>query len=95
MKLTEVILKPKVTEKSLKGAKSLVYGFEVNVMANKNQVKEAIEKIFNVKVDNVKTSMRKGKVKRIGKKGKLKTHLDKKIAYVKIKSGKIDLFPKA
>jgi large subunit ribosomal protein L23 len=95
MKITEVILKPKITEKALENAKSSVYGFEVNTLATKNQIKEAIEKIFEVKVANIRTSLKKGKVKRVGKKGKLKARADKKIAYIKVSSGKIDLFPKA
>lgn len=95
MKITEVILKPKITEKALQNAKSSVYGFEVNTASTKNQVREAIEKIFGVKVSSVRTSLKKGKLKRVGRKGKIKARADKKIAYIKVSSGKIELFPKA
>ncbi len=42
------------------------YIFEVNPAANKLEIKKAIETIFSVKVDNVRTVMMKGKVKRMG-----------------------------
>lgn len=43
------------------------YTFEVNKKANKTQIKNAVEKIYNVKVDKVTTANRKGKQRRRGR----------------------------
>lgn len=40
------------------------YSFEVHPDANKIEIRNAVEKIYNVKVESVRTSMRKGKVRR-------------------------------
>ena len=63
--------------------------------ANKNQIKEAVEVLFNVHVSSIKTLIRKGKVKRVGSKMKLKTRPNVKKAFVTISEGKIDVIPKA
>ena len=93
MKIDQVLIKPKITEKGLKEAKNSVYLFEVNLKANKHQIKEAVEKIFNVSVAWVRTMIRKGKVRRVGKRMKEKILPRIKLAYIKLKKGKIDLFP--
>ena len=72
-----------------------VYVFEVATKANKNQVKEAIETLFKVEVGEVKTLIRKGKDKRVGKRGKTKTMPDMKKAYITVTKGSIDIVPKA
>lgn len=62
-----LIVRPLVTEKSTHQAeKRNAYAFEVAPDASKGQVKEAIEKIYNVKVQSVRTSNRKGKPRRSG-----------------------------
>jgi len=43
------------------------YVFEVDINANKIEVKEAVEKLFEVKVDSVKTMRMRGKMKRLGR----------------------------
>jgi len=43
------------------------YSFEVNKKANKVQIKNAVEKIYSVKVRKVKTANRRGKVRRRGR----------------------------
>ena len=43
------------------------YSFEVNKNANKTQIACAIERLYNVKVDSVRTANRKGKVRRRGR----------------------------
>lgn len=63
----KVIIRPLVTEQgthfaNVRGA----YSFEVNKKANKAQIKNAIEKIYSVKVDKVRTANRKGKPRRRG-----------------------------
>ena len=66
--LTEIIKKPLITEKSsVLSEKTNRYGFIVELKANKNQIKEAIEKLYDVKVLNVKTSIVPGKLKRAGR----------------------------
>ena len=64
----DVIIRPLITEQgthlaSTKGA----YPFEVNKRANKTQIKNAVEKLYSVKVNKVRTANRKGKHRRRGR----------------------------
>ena len=60
--MTDILVKPIITEKmTLLGEKLNRYGFVVNKRANKIQIKEAIEKLFDVKILNVRTMNRGGK----------------------------------
>jgi len=95
MKIDEVLLKPMLTEKATNLANSKVYMFEVNLKANKHNVKESLEKLYKVKVGQVKIMVRKGKKRRVGRRMKVKNMADKKIAFIKVSEGKIDLFPQA
>jgi large subunit ribosomal protein L23 len=68
MDIHSVIIRPLVTEQGMhfanvKGA----YTFEVNRKANKVQVKNAVEEIYGVKVQKVRTANRKGKHRRRGR----------------------------
>jgi large subunit ribosomal protein L23 len=60
----DVILKPVVSEKSYSLLDANTYTFIVHPDANKTEIKEAIQAIFSVRVANVNTLHRKGKVKR-------------------------------
>ena len=60
----DVIIRPVVSEKSYAGLEGNRYTFLVRPDANKTEIKEAIQKIWNVQVLSVNTLMRKGKVKR-------------------------------
>lgn len=60
----DVILKPVVSEKSYALLDEGRYTFEVAPSANKTEIKQAVETIFDVKVDKVNTLNRKGKRKR-------------------------------
>ncbi|KAA8821348.1 50S ribosomal protein L23 [Bifidobacterium vespertilionis] len=60
----DVIIKPVVSEKSYANSDRGQYTFVVAKDANKVQIKQAIEQIFKVKVTNVNTLTRIGKVKR-------------------------------
>ena len=61
----DVILKPVITEKSMEQMADKKYTFLVHPEANKAQIKEAVEKMFNgAKVANVNTMKRDGKSKR-------------------------------
>ena len=60
----DVIIRPIVSEKSYAGLEANRYTFLVHPDANKTEIKEAIQKIWNVRVLGVNTLNRKGKVKR-------------------------------
>ena len=63
----DVILKPVITEKSMELMADKKYTFLVHTEATKNQVKEAVEKMFNgTKVKSVNTMNLDGKTKRRG-----------------------------
>ncbi len=86
MERYSIIKKPLRTEKSVAdGNFRNTYHFEVDLRANKIQIKEAIEKHFNVIVEDVKTLVRKGKIRRV--KFKLGKTKDWKKAVVKLKEG--------
>jgi len=58
----QVVLRPIVTEKGYHRAEHQnTYYFEVHQLANKKQIKEAVEFLFDVKVVDVRTQTRKGK----------------------------------
>jgi len=87
-----IILRPVVTEKSM-GEKELMnkVAFEVHPKANKQEIKSAVEKLFDVKVLKVNTVRVKGKKRRMGRvEGKKK---DWKKAIVTLAPGhRIELF---
>jgi large subunit ribosomal protein L23 len=62
--LYDVIRAPLVTEKSTMASESNQVMFRVAMTATKPDIKEAVERLFNVKVVAVNTLIRKGKVKR-------------------------------
>ena len=86
MKLTEVIRRPLVTEKTTTlrdDGKTVV--FEVSKDANKIDIKRAVEQLLGSKVESVRTSLAHGKVKRQGK--YVGRRSDWKKAYVKLREG--------
>lgn len=95
MRINDVLANPRITEKALAKAKGTVYAFEVGMNSTKDQIEAAVAAMFKVKVDSVKTLVKKGKMKRVGKRMKPKKRGDKKIAYVTVKTGKIDVFPES
>jgi len=61
----QVITRPIVTEKGFHRAENQnIYSFEVNKMAGKKDIKEAVEALFDVKVLEVNVQNRKGKMRR-------------------------------
>ena len=82
----DIIIAPVITEKSsVVSSDGKTYVFKVNKKANKFQIKDAIEKAFNVKVVNINTLNTKPKNKRVGKyTGQTKTY---KKAYVTLAEG--------
>jgi large subunit ribosomal protein L23 len=61
----QVVLRPLITEKATHlSERHNAYTFEVNLLATKTEIKEAIETLFNVKVQDVRTQNRRGKPRR-------------------------------
>ncbi len=87
-----VIVRPLVTEKGTHQSQALnAYAFQVNPDANKAQIRQAVEKIYGVKVLEVRTANRRGKPRRVGyKRGK--TSRWKKAVVVLHPDHHIDLF---
>ncbi|WLR41983.1 50S ribosomal protein L23 [Bacillus carboniphilus] len=65
--LRDIIKRPVITERSSDLMADRSYTFEVDVKANKTEVKDAIESIFGVKVERVNIMNYKGKAKRVGR----------------------------
>jgi len=93
MKINEVILGPVLTEKATNLAKNKVYSFYVAREASKEQIKNVIETLYKVKVKEVRVAYQKGKRKKVGKWRLEKKLPAKKIAYVKLKEGSLEIFP--
>ena len=86
MTIYDVIKRPLVTEKGVqKKDDERTLCFEVASDANKTQVKQAVEKLFSVKVEAVRTSNFEGKLRRRGKFAGYRS--DWKKAYVKLQAG--------
>lgn len=87
----QIIKRPWVTEKSSDSREKNWYVFSVDKRSNKQEIKDAIEKIFKVKVGKVRTLVTTGKkVKRFGRTVGKKHSLKK--AYIEIKEGTIEIF---
>ncbi|MCB9094947.1 MAG: 50S ribosomal protein L23 [Halobacteriovoraceae bacterium] len=90
--LSEVIIKPLLTEKSSNLTDKLnTYCFQVNRKSTKTDIKNAIERFFDVKVKRVTTSTTPGKLRRHGRSIKKTPNVKK--AYIQVQDGqKIELF---
>jgi len=90
--LHEIINKPLISEKAnLLKEESRIVTFEVNRNANKIEIKQAVEKAFDVKVKSVNTVQFRGKVKRVG--ANLGQRNNWKKAYVTLEEGQdIDFY---
>ncbi|MBM7694359.1 large subunit ribosomal protein L23 [Peribacillus deserti] len=67
MDARDIIKRPVITEASSDMMADKKYTFEVDVKANKTQVKDAVQEIFDVKVEKVNIMNYKGKFKRMGR----------------------------
>ena len=86
MKLTDVLRRPIITEKSTvirEDGRTLV--FHVAMDANKVDIRRAVERLLGSKVEGVRTSVAHGKMKRQGKHAGRRS--DWKKAYVKLREG--------
>ncbi|HXE30503.1 MAG TPA: 50S ribosomal protein L23 [Terriglobales bacterium] len=82
----EVIKRPIITEKGLAAKESLrTLVFEVNPRASKVEIREAVQAIFKVKVESVRTGILHGKERRRGR--LVGQRPDWKKAYVKLQAG--------
>lgn len=88
----KIILKPMITEKSSRMKENTnTVAFKVHQRANRIEIKQAVQKIFDVRVESVRTMVVRGKAKRMGRfEGK---RPDWKKALVTLKEGEtIDFF---
>ncbi len=88
----DIIKRPVITEATADRMVDKKYTFEVDVKANKTEVKQAVEVIFGVKVEDVNTINRKGKFRRMGRYGGYRPN--RKLAIVKLSedSKELDFF---
>lgn len=63
----DIIIKPVITEASMEDLRAGKYTFRVMKNANKTEIKDAVEKIFGVKVAKVNTIHMPGKTRRMGR----------------------------
>ena len=66
MNAYDIIKRPVITEQSMEDIASKKYVFEVDINANKTEIKAAVEEIFGVKVAKINTIRMQGKAKRTG-----------------------------
>ncbi|WXT99447.1 MAG: 50S ribosomal protein L23 [Catillopecten margaritatus gill symbiont] len=86
-KVLKTLLAPVVSEKTSMLSAQNQYAFKVRVDSNKKEIKSAVETLFGVTVENVTTSIVKGKVKVYkGKKGR---RVNWKKAMVKVSEGQM------
>ncbi len=88
----DIIVSPIITEKSsIQKDENNTVSFKVAMSANKIQIKDAVEKLFNVKVLGVRSTNYRGKNKRVGK--NFGRTSDFKKAYVTLEKGaKVSFF---
>lgn len=85
-RIYQVLLGPHISEKAtIVAEKNRQFVFRVRPDANKLEIKKAVEKLFNVQVASVNTTVLKGKNKRFGR--SLGRRSDIKKAYVALKEG--------
>lgn len=93
IKYYDVILKPVVTEKTMNDMANRKYAFYVHPEANKIQIKQAVEKMFDgVKVESVNTMNILGKVKRRGYTSGRTNKRKKAIVKLTAESKEIEIF---
>jgi large subunit ribosomal protein L23 len=87
-----IIVRPLVTEQGMHFASTRnAYSFEVNRRANKAQIRNAVEKIYGVKVQKVRTANLKGKYRRRGRSAGITASWKKAVVYLE-PDYRIDLF---
>ena len=84
-RLYQVVYGPHVTEKTVSGTDSNIHVFKVSLDSTKSEIKNAIEVLFEVKVDDVRSVNVKGKSKIFGR--RQGSRKDWKKAYVRLAEG--------
>jgi len=88
----DVLKRPVITERSADLMTEKKYTFEVDVKANKTEVKDAVEEIFGVKVEKVNIMNYKGKFKRVGRYSGMTNKRRKAIVKLTEDSKEIEIF---
>ena len=89
----DIIIKPVLTEKSYQDMADKKFTFQVDIRANKTEIKQALETIFEgVKVDSVNTMRTMGKIKRQGRFSGRTPEIKKAIVTLKKDSKPIPFF---
>lgn len=88
----DVILKPVISERSMDMAPDKKYTFKVAVDANKTEIKQAIEEIFDVDVKKVNVINMDGKLKRLGRTQGRRSAYKKAIVTLTSDSKEIEFF---
>ena len=91
--LHTILKRAVITEKSIDRTRENYFTFEVVRSASKQQIKQAVESLFSVTVNDIKTMTRPGKTKRVGRLRKEIKKSIRRYAVVKLAKGQtIDLF---
>jgi large subunit ribosomal protein L23 len=88
----DIILRPVLTEKAYDGFEDKRYVFEVDIHANKTEIKQAVERVFDVQVERVNTLRTMGKIKRQGRTSGRTPEVKKAYVILKEKSKGIEFF---
>ena len=92
MDARDIIKRPVITERSSEIMADKKYTFEVDVKANKTEVKDAVHEIFGVKVEKVNIMNYKGKFKRMGKHAGYTNKRRKAVVTLTADSKEIEIF---
>ncbi len=91
--MNPVLIKPLISEKSMRDAAKNRYTFLVHQDANKSQIMKEVAEVFKVKPMSVKTIMMKGKVSQNKKTRSLSRDQNRKKAIIELSVGqKLDIF---
>lgn len=88
----DIIIAPLITEKSMSGIADKKYAFKVAKDANKYEIKDAVEKLFKVKVEKVNTINVRGQVRRMGRYEGTTSSWKKAVVTLKADSKPIEFF---
>lgn len=88
----DIIIKPIITEKSMEDMAEKKYTFKVDKRANKVEIRNAVEEIFDVKVEKVNTMNMRGKKKRMGRYEGRRPNWKKAIVKLTEESKEIEFF---
>jgi large subunit ribosomal protein L23 len=95
MRVSSLIIKPVVTEKSIAMSSQGKYVFQVGMGANFGNIKQELKKLFNVDVISMHTIILPGKKRRIARTPRfMKTAKRKKVIVTLKKDQKLDILPK-